>query len=84
MTLMLAAERAQQLVPQVLRMRVCAHCNQLIATRLCDWRGAGRGRPCDKFLCDACATTPAAGKDLCKQHAERWDRQQAMRRGEAT
>lgn len=41
------------------------------ASKLCDWKIAP-GRTCDTPVCDACATSPAEGKDLCKLHAETW------------
>ena len=48
------------------------------ATLLCDWKMSNaedhrkvRGSPtCDKPLCNACTTSPASGKDLCRAHAE--------------
>jgi hypothetical protein len=41
------------------------------STRLCDWI-IGRGRTCDAPLCDACTSSPAKDKDLCKRHAQLW------------
>lgn len=48
------------------------------STRLCDWKtGATAGRrlkavTCDEPLCDTCASSPAADKDLCPSHAALW------------
>lgn len=54
------------------------------ATKLCDWiiertlpSLCGAIQPstlttCDAKLCDACATSPAPGKDLCPEHGARW------------
>ena len=81
MTLLVAPERMREVAPHRMALRVCAHCSQPRASRICDWRGAGGGTPCDKFLCDECAAQPTPGKDLCRQHAERWSRQQALRQG---
>lgn len=53
------------------RVHTCA-CGRP-STKLCDWK-IGRGRTCDKRLCDECAYSPAPEKDLCPTHAEAWKR----------
>jgi hypothetical protein len=43
------------------------------ATRLCDWKMPAKASgTCDKPLCTRCATSPAADKDLCADHAVAW------------
>ena len=40
------------------------------ATLQCDWKVPGkRSGTCDAYVCSSCATSPAAGKDLCAKHA---------------
>ena len=44
------------------------------ATRLCDWKVAGkRSGTCDRPLCERCSTSPAAEKDLCPDHAQAFE-----------
>lgn len=40
---------------------------------LCDWKDPTRkSGTCDAAICSSCATSPAAGKDLCPDHAAAW------------
>lgn len=43
--------------------------------KLCDWK-VGEGKTCDMQLCDAHATQPARGKDLCPVHSRMWAERQ--------
>ena len=53
------------------------------ATLQCDWKVPGkRSGTCDAYVCRSCATSPAAGKDLCKRHTAafaHWQRAHAQR-----
>lgn len=40
-------------------------------SRLCDWK-TGPGKTCDRPICTGCTHVPAAGKDLCSEHAAEW------------
>lgn len=40
----------------------------------CDWKVPERkSGTCDKPICSRCATSPAPGKDLCREHAARYE-----------
>lgn len=58
-------------------LRICA-CGAS-ADRLCDWK-LGDGRTCYLPICSSCSTTPAADKDLCREHARAWDAWKAGRK----
>jgi hypothetical protein len=61
------------------RTRRCA-CDAK-APLLCDWKTPARkSGTCDRPICGRCATSPAAGKDLCPEHARQWEAWQAARR----
>jgi hypothetical protein len=60
------------------RRRRCA-CGR-IAGLLCDWKVPGKkSGTCDRPICTSCTTSPAAGKDLCPEHAEAWRAWQTRR-----
>lgn len=55
------------------RFKVCACGSGKRATLLCDWKVTGKkSGTCDAAICSACATSPAADKDLCPSHARAW------------
>ena len=61
------------------RRRLCATCGHG-APLLCDWKVRDhKSGTCDRPICPSCATSPAAGKDLCPEHAEAWKRWKAAR-----
>lgn len=50
----------------------CGGCGRhTLDKRLCDWKLPG-GATCDAECCEYCATSPAAEKDLCREHAAAW------------
>src|SRR6059058_2596584 len=52
----------------------CAACGRRgTAERACDWK-VTKDRTCDRALCLQCTSSPAAGNDLCPEHARAWDR----------
>lgn len=51
------------------RSRHCWTCKRLLKTwKLCDFP-AGKGKTCDRVLCDACAVHREPDTDYCPQHA---------------
>lgn len=43
------------------------------APLLCDWKvPTKRSGTCDRPICTTCSHKPAAGKDLCPEHAAEW------------
>lgn len=49
------------------RVKACAHCGS-ISTKLCDYPN-GRGKTCDRPICEDCATHVEPDTDLCRNHA---------------
>lgn len=46
----------------------------------CDWKVPSRkSGTCDAPICEACTTSPAPGKDLCKAHAAEFEARKAAR-----
>lgn len=52
------------------------------AQRLCDWKVTAKASgTCDAAVCNACTTSPAPDKDLCRKHAAAyadWQRQRRL------
>lgn len=48
------------------------------AKLLCDWKvPKNPSGTCDAPICEACTTSPAPDKDLCKRHGAEWERWKA-------
>lgn len=79
MRLVVSTPTGNAIVCMATRRRRCA-CGA-IAPLLCDWKTpAKKSGTCDRPICEACATSPADGKDLCPEHATAWEARKADRR----